>query len=296
MLFRSLFPRHEGNAVRARYLFSAGEDVIKHGLPPRAEGWHGFRFGSESCPHLLPPVRELGRLRMSCGSFPCSLVTPVAAPSDLERVLQTARDALNAGWDEVVVNDWGVLSELSPGNGDAITAGRLLLRLRRGPGTFDPWSSLDEDSRRYFAWGPLYDGSFLSFLMDMGVPRLEIDAPRHWMPLPEVKGFQLSFHADSRLVSIASRCPWLYSPAEDRWEQPARCRRACMVSGPVLMYAGPLGKPLMHRGREILEDASGDWREKDLPGNIDRLVFSSGPIIGMESAKCLLGDGQGVGE
>ncbi len=265
--------------MRARYLFSAGEDVIKHGLPPRAEGWHGFRFGSESCPHLLPPVRELGRLRMSCGSFPCSLVTPVAAPSDLERVLQTARDALNAGWDEVVVNDWGVLSELSPGNRGTITAGRLLLRLRRGPGIFDPWPDLDEDSRRYFAWGPLYDGPFLSFLGDMDVSRLEIDAPRHWMPVPDVKGFSLSFHGNLRLISIASGCPWLYCRTRDRWERPALCDRGCMGSGPVLLYAEALEKPLIQWGKEILEDASEDWREEDLPGEIDRLIFSKVSIL-----------------
>ena len=270
--------------MRERYLFNIGYGEGRGVFSAPTAGWDGYCFGSESCSHLLPASGELDRIRRLCGSSPCVLVTPLAGPSEFEKVLRTARDALGAGWDEVVVNDWGVLSELSPGNPGSVTGGRLLLRSRRGPGSFDPWRDLDEESRRYFAWGPLYDGPFLSFLRNMGVSRLEIDPPRHWMPVPDVQGFSLSFHGDFRLISLASRCPWLHNTGEDRWERPARCPRGCLESGCVLLYADALKKPLVHLGREILEDASDDWREEDLPDTIDRLIYAG---FGTESAGVL---------
>lgn len=245
--------------------------------------WDGYRAGSESCVHLLPdgenpvlPDIPEGKLR--------TLVTPITGPSGLERVLDLAIRAHENGWEEIVANDWGVLRELCGVAGKKVTAGRLLMRFRRGPGMGDPWQHLDDGSRKYFAWGPLYDGPFLHFLAEMGIERLEADSPRHWHPLPGLAGFKVSLHANTRMISVSSQCPWLYHPGMDGWSTPERCSRDCLRSGPVLLHSEHLDGPLVQRGMEILEDASGSWKEKDLPPEVDRLIYTHEPVFGTLNA------------
>ena len=241
--------------------------------------WSGYRIGSESCVHLLPDSSRLqdgwevpeGKSR--------TLVTPVAGPFGLDRVLDLAHWAHRRGWEEIVVNDWGVFKELSSVEGIKITAGRLLMRFRRGPGSSDPWPDLDDDSRRYFAWGPLCDGPFLEFLCQSGITRFETDPPRHWHPMPDLGSVRLSLHADNRLISVSSQCPWLYHPRKDNWSAGAQCPANCRTSGPVLLHSEHLDQPLIQRGMEILDDASGSWREEDLPPEVDRIIYSADPVL-----------------
>ncbi len=246
--------------------------------------WHGLRYGSESCVRLLPEQGALGRIRDEYAERFLTLATPLCGPDEIIGIAAMADRALDLGWDEVVVNDWGLLSRLSGRWGGRMCAGRLLLKLRRGPGWGDPWEDLDGESRRYFAWGPLYDSALLSVLDDLGVVRLEVDPPRHWMPLPATEQFLVSFHGDARLVSISGRCPWLYDPAEDCWRNPEPGCLSCRESGPLLMYAQGLSRPLIQWGREILEEASDAWREEDLPDSVDRIIYSNFPIAGTINA------------
>jgi hypothetical protein len=249
--------------------------------------WNGYRVGSESCVHLLPDSTRLLADRDIPEGKAKTLVTPVTGPAGLNRVLDLALSVHRGGWEEIVVNDWGVLHELSPVAGEKITAGRLLMRFRRGPGSGDPWPSLDNDSRRYFAWGPLCDGPFLDFLAGMGIGRLEADPPRHWHPLPVLKSFKVSLHAETRLISVSSQCPWLYQPGKDNWSTSAQCPKICRKSGPVLLHSEHLERPLIQRGMEILEDAAGSWREEDLPPEVDRIIYSSDPALGTLNASNL---------
>ena len=246
--------------------------------------WDGYRAGSESCVHLLPDSSRLLREWDIPEGKSRTLVTPITGPAGLERVLDLALSVHQKGWEEIVVNDWGVLNELSPVAGKKITAGRFLMRFRRGPGSGDPWPRLDDDSRRYFAWGPLCDRPFLDFLGQMGINRLEADPPRHWHPLPGLSDFRVSLHADNRLISVSSRCPWLYDTGRDNWSSPVQCLKGCKTSGPVLLHSEHLDRPLIQRGMEILEDASGSWKEEDLPPEVDRIVYSADPALGTVSA------------
>ncbi len=245
--------------------------------------WDGYRVGSESCVHLLPDRDRLLNSGVPEGKSR-TLVTPITGPSGLDRILDLAISVHQSGWGEIVVNDWGVLNELSPVAGKKITAGRLLMRLRRGPGSEDPWPCLDDDSRRYFAWGPLCDGPFLDFLAGMGITRLEVDPPRHWYPLPGLQDFRVSLHGDNRLISVSAQCPWLYHPGKDNWSITMNCEKSCLMSGPVLLHSEHLDKPLVQRGMEILEDASGSWKEEDLPPEVDRIIYSPDPSFGTVNA------------
>ena len=185
------------------------------------QGWDGFRIGSEFCPQLLPDAKSVVRWSRLKDPGSLSLVTPLAGPDEIAGVLSAVTTAVSEGWGEVVVNDWGVLSELKGMEGNGVTAGRLLMRFRRGPGAFDLSDELGDElgdeldlpTRRYFAWGPLYDSPFLAFLKGKGVDRIELDPPRQWLPVPDLDGFRFSFHRNTRLISVSAACPWLYNEA-----------------------------------------------------------------------------------
>ena len=241
------------------------------------EGWDGFRIGSESCSQLLPSAENVRRLseKRDPGSF--SLVTPVAGPDEVTNVLSAVTTAVSRRWGEVVVNDWGVLDEVGKIEGIEVTAGRLLMRFRRGPGVFDPWDEMDLPTRRYFAWGPLYDSPFLAFLRAKSVTRIELDLPRHWLPLPDLDGFRFSLHQDTRLISVSAACPWLYDEDKGAWKPLANCGRTCTAHKDIVMTSPALKGPLLLRGRAILERVYVDITELGLPDSVDRVIYDWKP-------------------
>jgi len=233
----------------------------------------GIRIGAESCARILPEAGEISNLISGLDPECSTLVTPVADPDEVGGVLALIDEALATGLGEIVVNDWGVLGELSKRDHIPVTAGRLLLRLRRGPGADDRWESLDDASRRYFSWGPLFDSPFLGFLLSHGVGRLEVDCPRHWIAPPPVSGMRLSLHCGTRLVAISGACPWLYDPSTEQWAKEKGCGRRCVVCGDLRMEASRAPGPLVMRGKAILERVEEPLREEDLPESIDRLIY-----------------------
>ena len=246
------------------------------GSGPIPEGWDGIRIGSEFCSQLVPSIEDLRSISEKRDPGSLSLVTPVAGPDEVADVLRAVTAAVSMGWGEVVVNDWGVLAEAG-GTGDiGITAGRLLMRFRRGPGVFDlledPGDELDLTTRRYFAWGPLYDSPFLAFLKGKGVDRVELDPPRHWLPLPDLDGFRFSLHQGTRLVSVSAACPWLYDEDRGAWRPLAGCGRVCKTHNDVIMTAPALPNPLYLRGRAILERVDIDLDGLELPETVDRII------------------------
>jgi len=240
---------------------------------PIPDGWDGIRIGSESCSQLLPSAENVRRLSENRDSGSLSLVTPVAGPDEVTDVLSVVTKAVSNGWGEVVVNDWGVLDEVGGTESIVITAGRLLMRFRRGPGVFDPWDGMDLPTRRYFAWGPLYDSPFLAFLRDKGVTRIELDLPRHWLPLPDLDWFRFSLHQDTRLISVSAACPWLYDADKSAWNPLSSCGRTCTAHKDIVMTSPALKGPLLLRGKAILERIDVDIAELELPGGVDRLIF-----------------------
>ena len=151
------------------------------------------------------------------------------------------------------------------------------MRFRRGPGAFDlsdePGDKLDLPTRRYFAWGPLYDSPFLAFLKGKGVDRIELDPPRQWLPVPDLDGFRFSFHRNTRLISVSAACPWLYSEAEGTWNPIKGCDGICRNHNDIVMTSPALKGPLFLRGRATLERVEMDMDELELPDRVDRVIY-----------------------
>jgi hypothetical protein len=271
--------------VRARYIEMHLPELLEPDLlrpdllgPDLLDAdWDGYRIGSESCHHLLPGLEQINELSESLDPEKLSLITAIAGPGQDTNVLKTAETALNAGWGEVVVNDWGILEQVSKLGTSRITAGRLLMRFRRGPGEVDRWDELDETSRKYFAWGPLYDSAFLGFLREMGVVRLELDPPRHWLPLPETDGFALSLHLEERFVTLSAACPWLYDEEKGSWKPDEACSHQCRTGEDISMTNAKLDQPLILRDKATLEKVQQAVDLESLPANVDRIIYRNQP-------------------
>jgi hypothetical protein len=259
---------------RSSYLEGRERDSIP-------EGFDGIRIGSEYCSQLLPSADKVRRLSRQMDPATLSLVTPVAGPDEVADVLSAVTIAVSQGWGEVVVNDWGVLNEVGDEvggiEGTGVTAGRLLMRFRRGPGISDSRDESDLPTRRYFAWGPLYDSPFLAFLKAKGVDRIELDPPRHWLPLPDLPGFRFSFHRDTRLIAVSGACSWLYKEDIGVWNPIKDCGRTCTAHKDIVMTSPALKGPLLLRGRAILERVDVDITALALPDPVDRVIFDRIP-------------------
>ena len=240
---------------------------------PIPDGFDGFRIGSEFCSQLLPSADKVRSISRQRDPKILSLITPVAGPDEVGGVLDAVRAAVSQGWGEVVVNDWGVLDEMGATEGVGITAGRLLMRFRRGPGVFDSREESDLPTRRYFAWGPLYDSPFLAFLEAKGVDRIELDPPRHWLALPDLPRFRFSFHRDTRLIAVSAACPWLYDEDKGVWGPVSDCGRTCTAHNDVVMTSNALKGPLLLRGRATLERVEVKIDELELPDSVDRIIY-----------------------
>jgi hypothetical protein len=249
---------------------------IREGVPI-PEGFDGIRIGSEYCSQLIPSADKIRQLSRQIDPDRLSLVTPVAGPDEVADVLSAVTAAISQGWSEVVVNDWGILNEARDMERAGITAGRLLMRFRRGPGVVDYREESDLSTRRYFAWGPLYDSPFLAFLKAKGVDRIELDPPRHWLPLPDLDRFRFSFHRDTRLISVSAACPWLYDEGKGVWSPIKGCGRTCEAHNDIVMTSPALKGSLLLRGRATLERVNGDIAELELPDSVDRVIYDRKP-------------------
>lgn len=257
-----------------------------NGERPGHGSWDGMRIGSEFCAQLLPYDKHIQSLSRVKDPGCLTLVTPITGPDEIDGVMRTVKAAVLEGWSEIVVNDWGVLSGLADLAAQAsafrtgITAGRLLMRFRRGPGIHDLSAEYGEGPdltiRRYFAWGPLYDSPFLAFLKASCVDRIELDLPRCWEPVPDMADFRFSFHKSTRLISVTGLCPWLYDPEKGAWGPAGGCARPCRDKNDIVMNAPALKKPLYLRGRAIYERVETDTGVLELPDRVDRIIYDGG--------------------
>ena len=92
--------------VRSRYI-----DLGHYGSQDTS--WDGYRLGSETCHRLLPSLETMERLTGRFDAGKLTLVTPMAGQGTVSAVVRVVQAAMDLGWSEVVLNDWGILEKLS---------------------------------------------------------------------------------------------------------------------------------------------------------------------------------------
>ena len=147
-------------------------------LPVGLEGFDRLYYGHETCPWRLPDRRELKRAREEAARLGMSftLVTPTLDEWSLDMVGELLEDLDGDEGAEIVVNDVGLLDELSRrGRRGTVVVGRLLTRQRRGAGWRGSLPAEDE-AAGYLMGSSLESPRLVEwFRSRYGIRRFEID-------------------------------------------------------------------------------------------------------------------------
>jgi hypothetical protein len=238
------------------------------------DGYSRLYFGAEFCQLMLPSPREVERaagLAQDRG-LAFSLVTPYVTNSGLKQVASLL-ESLDEG-DEVVVNDWGVMRQVSERGGLVPVLGRLLTRQRRDPKILRVIEHLPKDAASHFRGCGMSNPAVREHLASLGIERIELD--NLLQGISGAGGYKASLYYPYGYIATTRLCRVYRCDAEDFERQysqrriPVRCDRPCE------RYVFELEKgntpvPIYLKGNVEL------FENRDLPPNfeelgVDRLV------------------------
>lgn len=237
-------------------------------LPDRWEGVARIYLGHEHCERLLPTAAELEELLAALPpGLPRTLCTPYLSPAGIVAATQLMDRFLgeHAGFDEVVVNDWGLLRRMRPWPVRRVL-GRLLLRQLRDP-RLAPAAGGDPRGVPVTSSG---NPAFLDLLAELGFVRLELDV------LPDdlaalAARFRLSLHQPRTWISTTRLCPVanIHQRQDSLAAVPRRCGRECL-GGAFRLEEPSMGAPLLLDGNTLCFERRG---EEAIPDGVDRVVW-----------------------
>ncbi len=243
--------------------------ISHHALGAELSGAQRVYLGQEFCDRLIPTPAELeAALAALPPDLPRSLVTPYLSPGGLAAAQQLAERFLHdtGSFDEIVVNDWGLLRCVAgwPGR---LVLGRLLLRQLRDP-RLSPMAGRQARGSLNLSCG---NPPFLDLLQELGFSRLELDVIPDDLDALAAR-FHLSLHRPSTYVSTTRLCP-VAEPVEPGAGRavPRRCGQECLRRSFVLEEPG-MGVPLLLRGNTTFFEGS---LEGSPPLAFDRLVWTA---------------------
>jgi len=193
-------------------------------------------FGNETCPWRLPTRREL-RLAFEAArdlDMAFTLVTPLLDDGGLGRALALLEELDRLGPAEIVVNDVGLLEEISRrGREEAVGLGRLLTRQRRGAGWKGPLPR-EEGAADYLRRSGLESEKMVAWMGSRyGVRRFEIDDLPQGVrigPLPD--DVRVSLYRPYSILTVTRLCPWTFDGR--RWRRGEGCAAPCRESSLIL--------------------------------------------------------------
>jgi len=205
-------------------------------LPEGLEGFDRLYYGHETCPWRLPDRRELKRAREEAARLGMSftLVTPTLDEHALDMVSALIDDLDGDEGAEIVVNDVGLLEELSRrGRRGTVVVGRLLTRQRRGAGWRGSLPAEDE-AAGYLMGSSLESPRLVEwFRSRYGIRRFEIDDLLQGVRVGPLPGdVRLSVYSPYVVLTVTRLCPWTFDGR--RWRRSEGCSAPCRGSRLVL--------------------------------------------------------------
>ena len=195
-------------------------------------GWQRLYVGNEFCERLMPDDDYIKRVRDEKGAdMPVSLVTPYLTDAGLNKVMDIIeRFAVSEPlFDEVVINDWGLLRKT---RGLKLTRilGRLLIRQLRDPRIIR-WKRTTPD--RFLRVDDLsVNDEFVSFLLTEGIGRVELDTVPEDISVLAGR-LKLSLYRSFTYITTTRLCPVANLAARDRFVLyvPKTCGFECIGRG-----------------------------------------------------------------
>ncbi len=147
----------------------------RRALEKKLSGWDRVYVGSEFCERLLPEQDAIRNAIDNTGdAVAMTLVTPYVTDGGLRRVMDLVERfvAVEPVFDEIVINDWGVMRE-TRGVGCQRVLGRLLVRQLRDPRIIG-WKKKTPD-KLVRVDELAVNEPFVEFLLSEGIERIELD-------------------------------------------------------------------------------------------------------------------------
>jgi hypothetical protein len=186
--------------------------------------------GSEYCLKAVPN-NYLEIINKAKKKYALTLLLPPLLESEIDSALQLIDDikeSLRFPF-EIVINDWGLLYELSKKRDEKISLvlGRMLSYQKRGNQKL--YDIIKPEDLSYV---PILDEKMIRFLKNLGIKRIEIDVPANGVVINKKIDINLSIYTPFSLLSYTLNCPFTFKA--NRWQR--NCSRECLNS--FLVYTG----------------------------------------------------------
>ncbi len=137
-------------------------------------GYKRIYFGHESCERRIPSLSELKKAKKlceeNCNSF--SLITPFCTDAGLKKIGPLLKGL--SSYDEVIVNDFGVLKLAAEKTRASLVCGRILNRQYRDPRIAN-FKNAPNDMVEHLRSSAASSGLFRDLLEKLNVRRIEFD-------------------------------------------------------------------------------------------------------------------------
>jgi len=245
-------------------------------LAGELSGWDRVYVGNEFCERLLPEedsIRDVLDKRGDAATM--SLVTPYVADGGLRKVMELVERfvSVETVFDEVVINDWGVLRE-TRGTGCKRVLGRLLVRQLRDPRILRWREKMPDKLVRVNELS--VNETFIEFLLDEGIERIELDTVP--ADLSSVQGrMRVSLYKPYTYITTTRLCP--VANIADRDDSvlyvPKTCSYEC-VGHVYVLKEKVMGRDLYLFGNTIFFRRD-DAEDEDGLSAFDRIVHQQLP-------------------
>lgn len=185
-------------------------------------------LGSDYCIKAFPSKFGF-LLSLAKISFPVTLLIPPLLESELkifDKYLKIFLEFADSE-DEIIFNDLGALKIVSSleNKNFKIGIGRFYSYQKRGVqklyNAIQPEDLIDV---------PILDKETISFLRNLGVERIEIDAVPYGLNILETYGMKISLYENNLLTSYTINCPYTYTG--NYWGR--KCNRQCLINSMIL--------------------------------------------------------------
>ncbi len=231
------------------------EDV--ESLPKEAERVY---VGSEYCVNAFPD--DFNSLLTAAKIYPISMLTPPVLESDIPsfNLILNAFETFARNDDEIIINDWGLFSQLrNKKRHYKIRIGTFLTYQRRG--TQRRYDIVRDETLTTI---PVLDDKMLTFLKNNGVSGIDIDLPLYSPNIKLVSPLSLAAYLPYALNSYTINCPFTFNGKS--WGR--SCARNC-VNLKLFFKNDETGEPFFQKGKAYFTN-SHPVKDTSL---IDRLVY-----------------------
>ncbi|WP_294349878.1 hypothetical protein [uncultured Clostridium sp.] len=191
-------------------------------------------FGNEFCERRIPTIDEMEKILAVCRekNLKLTLLTSYCSNSGVDKIKKILdKFEQDEYFDEVVVNDWGVLNLLKNKKSIKVVFGRVMDKMKRDPrvGQKDFIKLFNGEGLKMLRSPSASEHSYQKFLKENQVSRIEIDNVQQGLYLDDINDFDISVYLPFGFVTNGKICQFagIHNEVKDKFKVTTPCRREC---------------------------------------------------------------------